>query len=253
MKSCRKSFSKIQFLLVLLTGAIFISPGLFSQGSEESKNDAEHSLKNGAWALQFQISQNFTLRDFQGSVLSLKKHLSSKTAIRLGVGVDIQTSDKNSDFNRFAADTLSISSTEDRNEDAQSINLSTQFLYYPSPGKPVKPYWGAGPFIQYGHFKMDRNRISDLTMDQFIENRNRTDWEFGVSTLIGAEWFATSKISLLAEYGVSFVYSTSESRDVTEQIPNDPTMANRKDVTKNNSDGFAIRALPVRFGLSVYW
>lgn len=253
MKRIRNYFSNFQYLFLLLIVPMIISPRLFAQNSGERKEIAAPRMKNGTWALQFQISQNFTLSDFQGSVLSLKKHLSAKTAIRLGIGIDIQTSDENNEFRRFLADTLSVSSNTDDNKDTHSINLATQFLYYPSSNNRIKPYWGAGPFIQYGHFKRDKNGQNDLTMDRFVENRDRSDWEFGVSTLIGVEWFVTSKISLLAEYGISFAHFAIDTREVTRQIPNDPALAELRTENQNNSDGFIIRALPVRFGLSVYW
>ena len=40
---------------------------------------------DGKYALQFQISENFTLSDFQGTTLSGKYQTGKRTAIRLGV------------------------------------------------------------------------------------------------------------------------------------------------------------------------
>ena len=41
----------------------------------------DSALQPGAWALQFQVTENFTLDDFQGSVVSVKYHSSAKSAL----------------------------------------------------------------------------------------------------------------------------------------------------------------------------
>ncbi len=61
---------------------------VFSTGllrGQTDSTDADNSIAEGVWALQFSISNNFTLTPFKGTMLSAKYHLSTTNAIRFGV------------------------------------------------------------------------------------------------------------------------------------------------------------------------
>ena len=55
-----------------------------ARSQESAEKEFENSLVKGAWALQFQVGSNFTLRSFQGDTFSIKKHTSDGKAWRGG-------------------------------------------------------------------------------------------------------------------------------------------------------------------------
>src|SRR3989442_1328560 len=52
------------------------------------------SLRGGDRALQFQIVENFTLRSFDGLMISLERHWSPRSALRFGVDLGVGIADQ---------------------------------------------------------------------------------------------------------------------------------------------------------------
>jgi hypothetical protein len=73
---------------------------------------------DGKYALQFQISENFTLSDFQGAILSGKYHLGKRSAIRLGLSINFDDSDSDREI------TLSDSLNYHENAETNSIGFT---------------------------------------------------------------------------------------------------------------------------------
>ncbi len=53
-------------------------------------NEIKNSPPDGAWSLQFQITNNLNLGVFQGLMFSGKRQISDNSAIRLGIGMNFQ-------------------------------------------------------------------------------------------------------------------------------------------------------------------
>ncbi len=216
---------------------------VYAQTDELPKTDTKNSLVKGAWALQFQINNNFSLSSFQGSTLSAKRHFSNKKAIRFGASLSGSISEQ---------DQSSITENEIKSdENGQGILVNTQYAIFPSPEKSANLFFGAGPFAQFSR----SNRISTTSSIFLTSTRVKTKattWAAGISGVLGVEWFATRTISLLAEYNSTFGYNSLSESDKTEQ----KTSTSRYVVVnenKRNIKGLQLGSGFVKFGLSVYF
>lgn len=232
----RRQLSLLAFLTTALTCV------LLATTSHAQKN----SLEEGIWALQFEVNGDFDLRSFQGTTFSLKKHTSNRAAWRVGVSLDVDLEDRD-DTDKRNDTTHTLTEWDD---DSQSISLTVQKVLYPNPTGTVSFYYGFGPIASFFHFK-DKRKINDRLMNRSDERTwSRTGWAVGVTGLLGVEWFPSTKISLLAEYGTVIDYSHSKvEREQVWRVPGSETVTELESKTK----GFSLAASHVRFGLSVYF
>jgi len=193
----------------------------------------------GKYALQFQISQNFTLSNFLGSVISGKYNCSNTSAIR--VGFDFTTtmgnqSNANHDFyTGYSSNSLSENNT-------QSIGLVAQYLWEAPLGDNIKFYYGVGPKLGIGFSKQTyagSSTSSSYSYQKYI-NKNISAGFLGSA---GVEWFFSKKMSLCAEYGISYLYN------YTKNSNNSNTSMEQTVRTYS----YSLRGDNVRFGLSVYF
>ena len=169
----------------------------FSSGYSEER-DTLNSLEDGAWARQFKITDNFSLTNFTGSLVSLKRHYSPNSAARVGIGLSLNQADTDDEFSD--PDTLI---TFTRDSDSYSAQVDLQYLYYTNPDSRVSLFWGLGPTFQYS--KSDATR--ETGDDSFVSRRKR--WSIGVIGSLGVEWFPTKIVGIHAEYGLGALYSST--------------------------------------------
>ena len=192
--------------------------------------------EGGDWALQFQITDDFKLNQFQGSIISAKYHSSEQNAWRVGLGLDFRSSTEERE-DSFEGVPVSSGSSE---SSLQSVQLGFQYVRYVNPEAKVQFLFGGGPFGMW----------TSSSLDQFDEAgepvaTSGTDlWEIGLSGLVGVEWFVASRIGLHAEYGFQFGYASSESEQTV--IPQDRT-------GRRERDSVQFEARSVLFGVSVYF
>jgi len=231
--------SIVNFVLLFL---ICLNAAAAAQGDRR-----DNSIKKGVWALQFQITNNFTLSSFDGSVLSAKYHLSKTRALRLGLGVDLVLVDSDDRVVDTRADTLSAEFSEEADSDRWGFELNLQYLFYPIPDGNIHLFFGAGPLLGYDRVDSEITRSSIDSFSELLTATNKTSsWSVGVSSVLGVEWFAAKQISILAEYGLSLRYQWIESSRMN--VANDRTLTHDEE-----RDTFTVNASAVRFGLSVYF
>ena len=185
----------------------------------------------GAWALQFQIGQNFTLQSFQGSTVSAKKDLSETRAFRFGATLDASFFDGDGD--------------EERDFNRQQLAVEAQLLRY-TPGEAehvgtIRFYAGAGPQAQFSR-SFNANSFEDYEGNSLEDKRTSVQWGVGASAALGAEWTVHRRIGLLAEYGSIFAYTH------TRQIISRP----QAEEVESSQNGISLRSDGVRFGVAVY-
>lgn len=150
------------------------------------------------WALQFQITENFMLSDFQGALVSAKKQYSARRAFRFGVSINANRQEQ-------TVDDAGDESVQTFND--QSLSLNAQWLRYFASENRIKAYWGVGPAIGFSRRVIDREM-------QDVESESRILSLSGAAEgLIGVEWFIHSQISLTAEYGVAARYRWRQNED----------------------------------------
>ncbi len=196
-----------------------------------AQDEALNSLYDGAWAVQFRISENFTLSTFSGSIISIKRHYSERSALRAGLSLSLAALDAQSD--RELTDTT-ITSNHDSN--AYSVRLELQYMRYTNPQGRLSPYWGVGPLVGYG----DSSSKDSFGGDTF--KRDSRAWELGLIGSLGVEWFPARYIGLHAEYGLSFTYNNQKD---TRKSPSG-VQTDKSTVWRFGGEG-------VLFGLSIYF
>ena len=206
-----------------------------------------NSLEKGSWALQFQISHNFTLSSFQGSIISAKRHFSKKRALRFGVSLNASISDIDENAASFDSDTLQTLQDNQSNRDFESINVTTQYLVYPTPNDRLSLFFGAGPIFGFSHNKSETERQIQNRINTTLKSIDKTNqWSLGIDMVLGSEWFIKKNISLLAEYGASLKYDWKKTTKTT--ITED-----RATATKSKINSINLNANSVKFGLSIYF
>ncbi len=202
---------------------------------------ARNSLRSGSWSLQFEVAEDFTLKDFNGLLLSIKKHTSAGKAFRLGLGISGSITDLDL-TNIYQQDTLFQQFSRDADLDAQSIDFLLQYLSYPSPEADVNLFLGGGPLVRYSHsgFKS--------VYGGSINESDQITWVAGAAFLLGAEWFATKSISFLAEYGLALEYQLRKSTN-TYRTPS----INYSSKNEQKETSLRVSPAAVKIGLSVYF
>lgn len=216
--------------LVFCFGVIGASAGYAQEADPEA--DPETALREGVYALQFQIAPHFRLSSFQGSVLSAKKHLTEDRALRFGLSLGANVT--NTEYERSDSDI-----DDEQSQSQQRLSLAVQYMVHPTPDQPVQMYYGAGPELGFARYE-NTNEDEDFEL-----TRISTSWSIGLSGMVGAEWFVRSDISLMAEYGAALSYRRATDRQETNLSDEDP-----REVTQSS---FGFGGQGVHFGVSVYF
>ena len=236
-------------LFVFVLSSLWCLP-MYAQGRDDTEDS--NPFREGAWALQFQIANNFTLSNFQGSILSVKRHLSPRKAVRLGLSLravldetkDVSTAVRNGDPEERQ---------EQSGDDTQVlVGVTTQLIRYPTTTRKINPYWGLGPRVEYS-----RNESNDHGPDfeEFPRTvRTRESWVFGVGLngVLGAEWLVQSNIGINAEYGAVLQYAhrvqKAGSKTTSPESPFRDEVEN-----KNTLNQVFLGSSSVKFGVPVYF
>lgn len=193
-----------------------------AQSGETSDAKPRNSLEKGAWAMQFALDSDNLLTSYGGSV-ALKRHISPRSAYRVGFDYGLSTQDQESPGN----------TNTDTNY--QNVGMFIHFLRYTDPEASVHFFWGTGPF---GSFSRSESTQSDS--DHSTEVVAET-WSVGIDGRIGVEWFATRTLSFHAEYFGTASFQRSERRHTTVET------------TETTQDQWRLSRGPVVFGLSAYF
>ncbi len=210
----------------------------------------ENSLRDGSWSLQFQIDEDFVLREFNGSSISVKWHTSRHSAWRVGVGARLDFSDTDQNSTNTTRDPLTSARADDVYSNEQFLELNFQYLRYPRPDADINIFMGVGPVVAFSrdHDELVSffERPADSVTARTDETRDFLSWSVGMSGLLGVEWFAKKSISIHAEYNyaVRFVWSSRETTRVSGSTIS---------VFDSDTKRWDYVSGAVRFGLSAYF
>jgi hypothetical protein len=212
----------------------FISFLLFS-GIIFSQSFIYPDSLDGKYALQFQISDDFQLTNFQGTTFSGKYHIGKREAIRTGISLDFGDAE-----NEFDAVTDTTSDHGKNDQTSFSITINTQYIRYLKGTEDIVFFGGTGPFVTY----QNAENTSKVTDDDIVRNieDTRTTFSIGMDVLVGVEWFFHKAMSLSAEYGLELYYLQSDQETKID------------DSTREmHTNYFTVDANSVNFGISVYF
>lgn len=225
-------FFSLKSLLIISLLTLF-STQVFSQ-------DSTYLDKlNGKYALQFQISSNFTLSQFQGGTFSGKYHFGNRSAIR--VGVSTQINNREDEITASEIDTFFVHPSYTNSFDYQAYSVNLQYLNYLTSMESVGFFIGAGPYISYAFSKQV---IDTADVFDYSSSNTSTLWNLGIELLAGVEWMFNDKMTISAEYGLRAYYLISETaQDVTYLSQN----------ISSKRKGFNLMYSSIKFGLSIYF
>ena len=229
--------------------------------AQHTKDSTFHALRAESWSIQFGINSNLTLRPFDGSTFSAKRHFSATRALRFGVTINSQFSNLDgvdetaTDFFDDEFPTRINDTDIDQTRTILSLTLSAYFLRYVESGTPVHLFWGIGPRTSYTSSILNQeatetqNFVDDppTLMTSDIE---RTTMDAGIHFLFGVEWFFSNHFSLTAEYGTSMLYRRTRDSRKTSLLDNRRDTFSERSSTEN---GFVVGNGGVLFGLSIYF
>jgi len=224
-----KKYHLIYFFSLLLFILSFIS----TASAQTSYLDS----LDGKYALQFQISENFTLTNFQGAMLSGKYQLGKRSALRLGISLSFD--DASWDRESILSDTMNYFETN--KSTSIGITISSQYLSYLIAREDVGFYLGTGPTFGFGVSNSEGEyKVADSTVEK--GSGSGDFYTIGLDLIAGVEWSFHKDMTLSAEYGIKFYY--------THRTENFDTTTRKEERT---SESFRLTANYINFGISVYF
>jgi hypothetical protein len=194
--------------------------------------DTQPWLTDSSRAIQFGVGGYFNLSTFDSKALSVKFHLFPLSAIRVGLAMRGNTSRSDKEVKRTVGDSLiSAKSSSNRYNEDLSFELTSQYMLFLDTQSDLFLFIGSGPIVTYSY---QGNDDGDWT---------RT-WGLGVEGAIGAEWFATHRISFHAEYRAAALYTISKD---------EYTYPSQFETTNQQTISWELRSGRVLFGLSAYF
>jgi len=201
-------------------------------------------------SIQFGITDKFTLGTFEGSLISYKRHLSARDAIRIGFSATIdnrRTASKSYYPTRDIYD-----NTEDRKLKYIRHEISIQYLRFSRFNNKLRFYFGIGPIVIKSENLIKSNRAfyyyePDTIRYQKGESKIISKG-FGLMGTFGFEWSLNNNLCFIAEYGASYIKGKSKySYEYNYPLSNDT----RLDLSKENYKKLEPRE--INFGLSFYF
>jgi len=241
-------------LLAISLSVILILTAAGQARADDQDEEASHranSLQAGAWSIQFGLTDEFGLDPFNSMSLSLKRHVSPKSAFRLGanLGLDVDDSDSESVSTRY--DTLSTGVESELSLNGVLVQLNMLYMRYVNPGSDVNFFLGTGPLVRYTRTEEDRRSVRTAQGEVLrlrTEKYSRT-WKLGALGVAGVEWFATKNVSLHAEYRGSLSYGRTKTEGLSLSS-DDPSYHEESESSKSFWD---FKGVNVTFGLSLYF
>lgn len=193
-----KRFPVIIFMLIMALG----NDG-FGQSSNESY------IKDKSKAVLFGIDNDLYIESFLGTAFSGKWHHDKNTAVRMGVSITCDLSNRETDSRSQVISDQNFTKNESYD---YSISTTIEYLKYLPSESRVLFFWGIGPQITY---RRSDSRLFYRNYEDFpwkiTNDTNIKKWNLGIHTTIGIECFIAKNVSLMAEYGLSMFYGYSKS------------------------------------------
>ena len=187
-------------------------------------------------AILFQIDENFRLKDFEGSFLSMRWHLFTKSAIRFSIGGHFRHSD--STIAEYLSPSDSIIKGIFLRNKSTKITFRLQYELFKYINSHVFTYIAIGPFYQY-HKERQRTKILNYKYELPYSN------SFGLAFNYGAEIKIINGVSMQLEFGLLGKYNYECFYEI--KFDDSQTIISKKKV-KN----YLIEKDTARLGIVVY-
>jgi len=237
----------------VLALALALSPALAHPAHaqiDRTYAPASEAHEAGRWSLQFSIAENFQLRGFVGSGLSITKNTSPQGAWELGFTYDARTKEQSEEGRDLSLTPPTLDM--ERSDDRTFLDFRLLRLHRYHPDRRVGLQFGVGPALSYSHAhsEADGQRAAQTTHEIYTSS----DYGIGVGATLGTEVFVAPAISLHARYSGSLRYSwgTESWEHSIVDTSGGPAVETTQNV-ETTSHGWALAGQGVTFGLSVYF
>jgi opacity protein-like surface antigen len=229
-----KSFVIVLAFLSLACTAFAAAPD-----STATPGARPNSLHAGAWALQYSF-----LGSFNDNQVSAKRHLTPRSAIRLGLSFST-----NSRTQDESLDTTVTLATQHIESDGITVRSDIVLQHYAKLSLPAQFYFAVGPFVEYSHYdeKGRRDAVADFGLPS-DETEKQERVSGGATARVGAEWFASRAFSLFTEYGLEGGYTKSTDSRTTNDDGAAPALHDQSE-----SSGWFLGTGSARFGVGFYF
>lgn len=216
------------FLVSALLCAFAVSTGAYAQENTEI-------LKN---SVQFQVSDNFSIKNFDGYTFSYKYRFGPSSAFRVGAGVSGYSNgdEKKSGYNDI------WESIDQDDCIGYNIRIAMQYLKTVGSINNVEFYVGIGPQFSYAQETVSYKDTYDPY--GYIPERKTRTTKCGADVLGGVECPVSKSISIFGEYGLEFSYTWYK---YTYTSPN----KSRTYKSEQTQDTFSAALGNARLGVSV--
>ena len=193
-----------------------------------ANDSTETYFSKGKFSLQYQVLEDFSLTDFQGSIISARYFTSDRGVIRIGFSSDYSKNKENLIGEAITANRIK--------SDSFMFGVETQYLYYITNNN-LSLYTGLGPKISYinSSSKLFSNNTpaGEYNIKQSIE---KYEYGLGILAVLGGEYFVTKYLSIIAEYGIICQYElTKIKHSITGEREN---------------EGYELKPLKAKLGVS---
>ncbi len=232
-----KTLKCLTFILII--SSINIT---FSQNKDTSAS--VNYLKGGKWALQFDLGAFINPTYFKSIELGIKSQLSTRSAVRLGIGFNLNSSDGD-----FSSNSYNTPLTRKDYQFAVSLN----YLYYLNPKDVVCFYGGVGPVYEYYETASDEVNSDESQGMIFTYEYHRSSRSLyaGAEAVVGVEWFIHERICILGEYNLLFKLGKYSSTNT--EIHSSTEFPTEIWVRNQNSNNISFHFNIVKIGLSAYF
>ncbi len=182
-------------LMLLIFSQISFAIGIHRRG-----------IDNYSWSFQAAVHNDLNDDNIEGAFFAVKKHYMKDMAFRFAVAIDNPSRDYFDSDNFLYEDWLILIGNDYGYpaDEKIDINVTAQYLYYPSFNRNLNLYWGAGPIVSVRHSAANSSiKYFDDYYDYRVTERfsdKYTSVGLGAAGSIGLEWFLTRQFSLMAEY-----------------------------------------------------
>lgn len=157
------------------------------------------------WSFQFALEDEYDDDEFDGVRLSVQKMLNRHSAVKFSLGVLDKIDDPFSNTIFYNESDGVAFEFDDWENNTEEVNLSIQYMNFPSYSRDFQFYWGVGPRLSFTDSKFDPDVYVDVPSRMewvdYVEFNDVNRIGLGVEANFGAELFLGRSFSLLAEYG----------------------------------------------------
>lgn len=212
--------------VVAASTALLYAGALAQEAPPPEADTALNSLRPGAWAIQFQV-QGGSANVFGVTDLSVKRQLTKRSAVRLGIRLDVSIENRTSENDVVFLEADDEWSEEETQWDTDNLTVLFEALYlrYHRPDARLSMFAGAGPVMGYLRNTSDRLRTiyySDGSALVETVTNNDSGWTAGGLGLVGAEYFITKSFSIHTEYRISLLYQRRTGEESTRREDGGP-------------------------------